>query len=72
MTRNKTQIITSNGSADLIFRDPETFKPIRTIAVHDGPMLIDQLNELEFVKGEIYQISGIPTASPAFRRPMER
>jgi len=54
MTRNKTEIITSNGSSDLTFRDPETFKPVRTIAVHDGPIIVDQLNELEFVKGEIY------------------
>jgi len=54
MTRNRAQIITSSGSADLVFRDPETFKPVRTITVHDGPMLVDKLNELEFIKGEIY------------------
>jgi len=54
MTHDKSQIITSNGSADLTFRDPATFSPVRTITVHDGPVLIDQLNELEFVKGEIY------------------
>lgn len=54
MTRNNEQIITSNGSADLTFRDPGTFQPVRTITVHDGPVLVDQLNELEFIKGEIY------------------
>lgn len=54
MTRTETQIITSNGSPTLTFRDPETFAPVRTIAVHDGPNAIDQVNELEFIKGEIY------------------
>lgn len=54
MTRDAKQIITSDGSAELTFRDPETFKPVRSITVHDGPMLITQLNELEYIKGEIY------------------
>ena len=54
MTRTAQQIITSNGSDQLTFRAPQSFQPERTITVHDGPMLVDQLNELEFIKGEIY------------------
>jgi glutamine cyclotransferase len=54
MTRTTTQIITSDGSATLRFRDPATFKEVRHIVVKDGATQIDQLNELEFVKGEIY------------------
>lgn len=54
MTRNAKEIVTSNGSAELTFRDPETFQPVRSITVHDGPMLIPQLNELEWVRGQIY------------------
>ncbi len=54
MTRTKAQIITSDGSSNLTFRNPTDFQPVRSITVHDGPMLVDQLNELEFIKGEIY------------------
>ena len=54
MTRTATEIITSDGSATLRFRDPATFKETRHIVVRDGKKLVDQLNELEYVKGEIY------------------
>lgn len=54
MTRMKDQIVTSDGSSILTFRDPKTFAPVRTIKVHDGLTVIDQLNELEFIKGETY------------------
>jgi glutamine cyclotransferase len=54
MTRTNKQLITSNGSANLTFRDPKTFRPVRSIEVHDGQFIIDQLNELEFIRGEIY------------------
>ena len=54
MTRNAKEIITSNGSSELSFREPETFAVRRTITVHDGPTAIEQVNELEWVKGEIY------------------
>jgi glutamine cyclotransferase len=54
MTRTAKEIITSDGSATLRFRDPETFREIRHIVVKDGATTIDELNELEFIKGEIY------------------
>ncbi len=54
MTRTTKEIITSDGSAELTFRDPVSFQPIRKITVHDGPVLVSQLNELEFIKGEIW------------------
>ena len=54
MTRTATQIITSDGTDTLRFRDPNTFKEIRHIVVRDGATKIDQLNELEYIKGEIY------------------
>jgi glutaminyl-peptide cyclotransferase len=54
MTRTAREIITSDGSDTLRFRDPATFKEVRHIVVHDGPQKIVQLNELEYVKGEIY------------------
>lgn len=54
MTRTATQIITSDGTDTLRFRDPNTFQEIRHIVVRDGTSKIDQLNELEYIKGEIY------------------
>jgi glutamine cyclotransferase len=54
MTRTTKEIITSDGTATLRFRDPATFKETRHIVVKDSSTPIDQLNELEYIKGEIY------------------
>jgi glutamine cyclotransferase len=54
MTRSAKEIITSDGTATLRFRDPKTFKETRHIVVKDGAKDISELNELEYVKGEIY------------------
>jgi glutamine cyclotransferase len=54
MTHTTKEIITSDGSATLRFRDPVTFKETRHIVVMDGTKTIGQLNELEYIKGEIY------------------
>ena len=54
MTHDARQLITSDGTATLRFRNPADFRESRHVVVHDGTKLIDQLNELEFVKGEIY------------------
>jgi glutamine cyclotransferase len=54
MTRDAKEIITSDGTATLRFRDPDTFKETRHIVVKDGSTTVDRLNELEYVKGEIF------------------
>lgn len=54
MTRTARELITSDGTAVLRFRNPETFAETRRIVVHDGGTRIELLNELEFIKGEIY------------------
>ena len=54
MTRTGTEIITSDGSSALTFRDPRTFAVTRGIVVHDGLAAVEKLNELEFIHGEIY------------------
>lgn len=54
MTRTSKELITSDGSAILRFRNPDTFDQTRQITVHDGNSPIYQLNELEYVEGEIY------------------
>ncbi len=54
MTRTGKELITSDGTATLRFRDPETFQETRHIVVKDETKVVSQLNELEFIKGEIY------------------
>lgn len=54
MTHDAKEIITSDGTATLRFRDPETFRETHHIFVRDGSKSITELNELEFIKGEIY------------------
>lgn len=54
MTRNAREIITSDGTSTLRFRDPETFKETHHIVVKDRNTPVEQLNELEYIKGEIY------------------
>lgn len=54
MTRTATELITSDGTSTLRFRNPENFKETRHITVKDGSQPVAQLNELELVKGEIY------------------
>lgn len=47
-------LIMSNGSERITFRDPNTFSILRTIEVynHNGPVI--NLNELEYIDGKIY------------------
>lgn len=54
MTRTAKELITSDGTSTLTFRDPNTFQPTRHIVVKDGTRKIEELNELEYIKGEIY------------------
>ncbi|CAN5671971.1 glutaminyl-peptide cyclotransferase [soil metagenome] len=49
MTRTAKELITSDGSSTLRFRDPNTFAETRSIVVHEGTRPIDQLNELEYI-----------------------
>jgi glutamine cyclotransferase len=54
LTHDANNLILSDGSATLRFLDPETGKVVRKIVVKDHAHPIDQLNELEFVHGQIY------------------
>jgi glutamine cyclotransferase len=54
MTRTAREIVTSDGTATIRFRNPETFQETRHITVKDAGKPVEQLNELEYVKGEIY------------------
>jgi glutamine cyclotransferase len=44
----------SNGTSSITWRDPVTFAAQRTISVTDHGNPVSQLNELEWVKGEIW------------------
>ena len=54
LTDDSTHLIMSNGSAKLQFIDPKTYRVAREITVADGGNAIGQLNELEFIEGEIF------------------
>ena len=54
LTHNADSLIMSDGTADLRFIDPVTFKERRRITVTDGGVPIKYLNELEWIKGEIF------------------
>jgi glutamine cyclotransferase len=47
-------LILSDGSSRIRFINPSDFKVTKTIDVVDGKKEVDQLNELEYVNGEIY------------------
>lgn len=52
-TYDGRHLIVSDGSAVLRFLDPQHFKVARELTVMDGDLPITQLNELEYVQGEI-------------------
>jgi len=54
LTTDGQSLILSDGSNRIRFLDPDSFRVTKTIAVMDGKLPVDQLNELEFVNGEIY------------------
>ena len=47
-------LILSDGTNRIRFLDPENFQVTRTIAVFDGKTPVNEINELEYVQGEIY------------------
>ena len=49
-----SHLILSDGTATLQFMDPETFAPLRKVEVKLAGNAINQLNELEYINGEIW------------------
>ncbi len=56
LTHDDHYLIMSDGTNRIRFVDPAGFKVTRTISVFDGGHPLADLNELEYVKGEIYAI----------------
>ena len=54
LTQDGTRIIMSDGTSALRFLDPETLKEMGRITVRDARGPVERLNELEYVKGEIF------------------
>jgi glutamine cyclotransferase len=47
-------LVMSDGSSWLFFLDPKTQRPLRSLQVLDRGRPVEHLNELEFVKGELW------------------
>jgi glutamine cyclotransferase len=54
LTHDGRQLIMSDGSATIRFRDPQSFAVTREIEVENDGVPIARLNELEYVEGEIW------------------
>lgn len=54
LTNDGKQLIMSNGSAALVWRDPKTFAVRRSVTVTDQGQPVRNLNELEYVQGSVY------------------
>lgn len=69
LTHDSKRLIMSDGSAALRFWDPQTFQETGRLTVRDGNEPVQNLNELEYIKGEIYanvwQAERIARISPA-------
>jgi glutamine cyclotransferase len=54
LTQDGERLIMSDGTATLFFLDPETFAVLDTVTVTDQGQEIVNLNELEWVDGEVF------------------
>jgi glutamine cyclotransferase len=54
LTHDGQSLIMSDGTNQIRFLDPATLRTTRTISVADRGQPVDQLNELEYIDGEIY------------------
>ncbi len=54
LTFNGTHLVLSDGTSDLYFLNPDTLQVVGQVGVHEGKVLVDNLNELEYINGDIY------------------
>jgi glutamine cyclotransferase len=54
LTNDGVSLILSDGTNQIRFLDPDNFQVKKTIAVLDGRTAVSEINELEYVQGEIY------------------
>ncbi|MGH7502170.1 MAG: glutaminyl-peptide cyclotransferase [Longimicrobiales bacterium] len=69
LTTDGTSLVMSDGSANLKYIDPATFTVTKTVSVRSAGSPLSAINELEWVRGEIwanvYQSSWIVRIDPA-------
>jgi glutaminyl-peptide cyclotransferase len=54
LTGDREGFILSDGTAQLRFLHPDTFREVRRVTVTDGGVPVRDLNELEYVRGEVF------------------
>ena len=54
LTRDQDGFILSDGTDQLRFLHPDTFREVRRVTVTDGGVPVRDLNELEYIRGEVY------------------
>jgi glutamine cyclotransferase len=54
LTFNGCDLIMSDGTSKLTFLDPVTFQMVRQVNVHDRNSSVTNINELEYVNGDVY------------------
>jgi glutaminyl-peptide cyclotransferase len=54
LTHDEKRLIMSDGTSTLRFWDPVTFREVGRVVVRDRGQPVKDLNELEYVRGEIY------------------
>jgi glutaminyl-peptide cyclotransferase len=54
LTNDGTRLYMSDGSEQIRFWDPNTLQETQRLTVRDGGTVVKWLNELEFIRGEIY------------------
>lgn len=54
LTYNGSLLIMSDGTEKLYFLDPVTFQRVRQVSVYDGNTPVLNINELEYVDGDVY------------------
>lgn len=54
ITHNGQELIVSDGSSNLYFYEPATFRLLRSQSITQDGELVNNINELEFIDGSIY------------------
>jgi glutaminyl-peptide cyclotransferase len=54
LTYDGTSLIMSDGSSALTYLNPQTFEDTRQVTVKDGNQSIVNINELEYINGDVY------------------
>jgi glutamine cyclotransferase len=54
LTTDGTDLIMTDGTSNISYIDPTTYKLVKVLRVTDGRDAVDKLNELEYVNGYLY------------------